>query len=61
MTCYDKYNPIYEKETVTIKETSKLPVTYDSIALIVIFTIVIVAIVIVLVVRKKASKKEENK
>ncbi len=61
MTCYDKYNPIYEKETVTIKETSKLPVTYDSIALIVIFAIVIVAIVIVLVVRKKASKKEENK
>ena len=62
LTSYEKYTPIYEKETVTIKETSKLPVTFDStITLIVVFAIIIVAIVIVLIIRKKANKKEENK
>lgn len=62
LTSYDEYSPLYEKETVTIKETSKLPVTFDSTTtLIVIFAIIIVAIIIVLVIRKKASKKEENK
>lgn len=62
LTSYDQYSPLYEKETITIKETSKLPVTFDStITLIIIFAIIIVAIVIVLVIRKKASKKEENK
>lgn len=62
LTSYDQYSPLYEKETVTIKETSKLPVTFDSTTtLIIIFAIIIVAIIIVLVIRKKASKKEENK
>lgn len=62
LTCYDEYNPLYEKETVTIKETSKLPVTYDStITLIIILAVIVVAIVIVLVIRKKLNKKEENK
>lgn len=61
LTSYDKYSPLYEKETITIKETSKLPITFDStITLIVIFAIIIVAIIIVLVIRKKASKKENK-
>lgn len=62
MTCEAEYNPLYEKETVTIKETSKLPVTFDSLTIIIIaLAIIIVAIILVLVIRKKASKKEENK
>lgn len=62
LTSYDQYSPLYEKETITIKETSKLPVTFDStITLIVIFAIIIVLIIIVLVIRKKAGKKEDNK
>lgn len=62
MTCEAKYNPLYEKETITIKETSKLPVTFDSLTtIIIIFAVIIVAIIIVLVIRKKADKKEENK
>lgn len=61
LTCFDKYTPKYEKETLIIKETSKLPVTYDTtITLLVILAVIIVAIVIVLVVRKKASKKEDS-
>ncbi len=39
------------------KETSKLPITYDSIALLVIFAILIFAIVIVLILKKKQSEK----
>lgn len=62
LTCYDKYTPLYEKENITIKETSKLPVTYDStITLFIILAIIIVAIVIVILIRKKVNKKEENK
>ncbi len=62
LTCDQNYTPIYEKETITIKETSKLPVTFDTLTTIIIaLAIIVVAIIIVLVIRKKASKKEENK
>lgn len=62
LTCYDEYSPLYEKETVTIKETSKLPVTFDSLTtIIIVLAIIIVAIIVVLLIRKKASKNEENK
>ena len=61
LTCDQNYTPIYEKETITIKETSKLPVTFDSLTtIIIVFAMIIVAIVILLVVRKKASKKENK-
>lgn len=62
LTCDQNYTPIYEKETITVKETSKLPVTFDSLTTIIIaLVVIIVAIIIVLVIRKKASKNEENK
>lgn len=62
LTCYDEYTPLYEKETVIIKETTKLPVTYDStITLLIILAVIIVAIVVVILIRKKVNKKEENK
>lgn len=62
MTCYDEYNPLYEKEMVTIKETSKLPVTVDNmIPFVIALVVIIVAIILVLVIKKKANKKEENK
>jgi hypothetical protein len=61
LTSYTEYNQLYEKETITIKETSKLPVTYDeNITLIIFFAIIIVAIVVVLVIREKVSNKKEN-
>lgn len=60
MTCEAKYNPLYEKETITIKETSKLPVTFDSLTtIIIIFAVIIVAIIIVLVIRKKQIKRKK--
>lgn len=62
MTCFDKYSPLYEKEQVTVKETTKLPVTYDfTITLIGILAIIIIAIVVILFVVKRLNKKEANK
>ena len=62
LTCFEEYKPLYEKETITIIETSKLPVTYDStITLLIILAVIIVAIVVVIIIRKKVDKKEENK
>ncbi len=62
MTCYDEYSPLYEKETITIKETSKLPVTYDTtITLIIVLVVIVVAIIVLLIIRKKVSKKDANK
>ena len=60
MTCEAKYTQIKEKETITIKETSKLPVTFDNLTtIIIIFAVIIVAIIIVLVIRKKANRKQD--
>lgn len=62
LTCFEDYKPLYEKETITIVETSKLPVTYDStITLFIILAVIVVAIIVVIVIRKKVDKKEENK
>lgn len=62
LTAYTKYEQRKEKETVTIKETSKLPVTFDTtITLFIVLALVIVAIVVVLIVRNKTNKKEGNK
>jgi len=56
-----EFNDRYEKEEdKVITETVKLPVTYDSIALIVIFAIVILAIIIVAILKMKSNKTEKN-
>lgn len=60
LTSYEDYEQEIVKEQVVIKETSKLPVTYDSITLIVIFALIVVAIVILIVLRRKSNKKEEK-
>lgn len=60
MTCYQEEDKQYVKEEQVIKETSKLPITYDSIALFVVLGVAVVLFVVVLVVRNK-NKKESNK
>ena len=47
-----------EEETVT--EVVSSPVTYDSIALLVIFGVIVILLVIVLVLRKRSIKKSEE-
>ena len=60
LTCYEDYNPEYEKQETQIAETSKLPITYDSIALIVILAVIAIALVIIFIRMKNINKKEEK-
>ena len=61
LTAYDDYKPNVVKEQIITQETAKLPITYDSIALIVILAIVVIALVVVFIRMKKLSKKDEEK
>lgn len=60
LTCYEDYKPEYIKEDVAVKTTNKLPITYDSIALIVIFAVLILAIVIIYAMKKKSEKNSKE-
>ena len=59
MTCKDEQTQEYETKDVVIKETSKLPITYDNIVLFVIAGVVLLLIILV-VVLKLRNKKEEK-
>ncbi len=59
MTCKDEYTQEYETKDVVVKETSKLPITYDNVILFVIAAVVLVLIVLV-VVLKLRNKKEDK-
>lgn len=58
MTCYNEYDEAEITEQVVVKQTSKLPITYDNGILLVIFALVIIAIIVVSVrmIRLKKSK-----
>lgn len=58
---YYDYELNTETEKIITQETTKLPITYDSIALIVILAIVVIALVVVFIRMKKLSKKDEEK
>ena len=60
LTAYDDYQPNVVKEQKITQETTKLPITYDSIALIVILAVVVVALVVVFIRMKKLNKNEEK-
>ena len=60
LTAYDDYQPNVVKEQKITQETTKLPITYDSIALIVVLAVVVVALVVVVIRMKKLNKNEEK-
>ena len=60
LTCYEDYNPEFENQERQVSETTKLPITYDSIALIVILAIIVIALAIVFIRMKKINKKEDK-
>lgn len=60
LTCYEDYKPEYIKEDVVVKTTNKLPITYDSIALVVIFAILLLFIAIVYILKKKEEKNNKG-
>ena len=61
LTALESYKPNLVTEQVVTQETTKLPITYDSIALFVILGIVVILVVAVFIRMKKLSKQDEEK
>ena len=61
LTAFDAYKPNVVKEDVVIQETTKLPITYDSIALFVVLGSILTLIVVVFIRIKKLNKQNEEK
>ena len=61
LTAYEDYKPNVVIEEKVTQETTRLPITYDSIALIIILAIIVIALIIVFVRMKKVSKKNAEK
>ena len=49
-----------EKREKIVEQTSKLPITYDSIILFVILAVIILAIIFVIIRKKNISKNEKH-
>lgn len=60
LTAFDSYIPNVVKEVVVTQETTKLPITYDSIALFIVLGI-IVALIIVVSIRVKILNQKKSK
>ena len=60
LTASYNYEPSTEKEKIITQETTRLPITYDSIALIVALVIVVGSLTFVAIRMKKVSKKNEE-
>ena len=62
LTCVYKEDAGVDKEEKTITETVKLPVTFDSGAILfTVLGIIIIALAIFVFIRIKSNKKDENK
>jgi len=61
LTAFDDYQPNVEKEEVVTQETTKLPITYDSIALFALLGVIVILIVAVFIRMKKLNKQNEEK
>lgn len=59
LQAYYDYETNEAKEKIETQETTKLPITYDSIALIIILAIVVIALVIVYIRMKKIKNEEK--
>lgn len=61
LTCTNGEDKEVVKETKVVKETAVLPVTYDSIVLIVVLAVILVLIAVVVIRMRKLNAKENNK
>lgn len=61
LTAFDAYRPNIVTEQVVTQETTKLPITYDSIALFVALGVIVLLVVIVFIRMKKLNKQNEEK
>lgn len=60
LTSYRETDQEFIKEEIIIKETHKLPITYDSIVLFVILGVAVLLFIIVLIMKKKSSKNQKE-
>ena len=61
LTADDNYIPNVVIEEVVTQETTKLPITYDSIALFVVLGIIVLLVIVVFIRMKKLNKQNEEK
>ena len=61
LTAFDSYKPNVIKEEIIVQETTKLPITYDSIALFVALGIIVALAIVVFIRIKKLSNQNEEK
>ena len=61
LTADDDYEPNVIIEEVVTQETTRLPITYDNIALFVVLGIIVVLVVLVFIRMKKLNKQNEEK
>ena len=61
LTAYDNYEPNVVIEEIITQETTKLPITYDSIALFVLLGIIVILVIVVFIRMKKLNKQNETK
>ena len=61
LTAYDDYKPNVVIEEIITQETTKLPITYDSIALFVVLGVIVLLVVLVFIRMKKLKKQNEEK
>lgn len=61
LTAFDDYKQNVKTEQVVTQETTKLPITYDSIALFVLLGIIVILVVAVFIRMKILSKQNEEK
>ena len=59
LTCTRLEDKGQETEKVIVKETSKLPFTYDSIALFVILGILVVMLIALIIIKKRKTNNEK--
>ena len=60
LTAYDEYKPNVIKEEIITHETTKLPITYDSIALFIVLAVIVILVIAVFIRIKKLNKNEEK-
>ena len=60
LTSYRETDQEFIKEEIIVKETHKLPITYDNIILFVLLGIAVVLFIIVLVMKKKSNKNQNE-
>lgn len=61
LTAFDSYKPNVVKEEIIVQETTRLPITYDSIALFIVLGVIVLLVVLIFIRMRKLNKQNEGK